>query len=936
MQELHISVRNLVEFILRGGDIDNRSGRMITDAMLEGGKIHRKIQRSMGENYQAEVQLALTIDAEEYRLVVEGRADGIVYGMFPTTTTQDTDTIQISFDPEKEGTHSNESGLDSEDINSECFNSEDFGSEELEQVSWSANESENFTQPEEMIYIDEIKGMYRNVKTMEAPIYVHKAQAMCYAYIYALQNHLDKIGVQMTYCNLDTEDIKYFQEVFLWDELSDWFGNLIGEYRKWADWQIMWRRKRQASIQNLEFPYPYREGQKKLVGDVYRTISRGKNLFIQAPTGVGKTISTIFPAVKAVGEELADRIFYLTAKTITATVAKETFGLLREQGYQAKIIQLTAKEKLCLCGRMAKFTEENEQMTLPGFTQESDKTIDENQETLFPEFPQVKLECNPQNCPYALGHYDRVNDAVYELLQESDLFTREEIIAQARKHRVCPFELSLDVATWCDNILCDYNYVFDPNVYLKRFFQETPKEKYLFLVDEAHNLVDRSREMYSAQLYKEDILAVKKIMKLHNHAIARTLDKCNKAMLDFKRECETYSVCESVGVLTFHLMRLLSQMEEFFEKPREFPDKKTVMDFYFELRNFVNIYDLVDENYVIYNELQEDGRFMIKLFCVDPSKNLQKCIDKSVSTIFFSATLLPINYYKRLLSTKEDNYAIYAQSTFDEKQRLLAFGRDVSTKYTRRGPVEYAKIAQYIRAAIQGKEGNYMVFFPSYKMMQDVCEVFVSAELENGKWDEVLLNEESLICEQDSEGRMNAEMQAFHLDEIVEDNIGRSAVIDKQTTLTITMQRSNMNEAEREEFLQSFEREDNGTLVAFCVMGGIFGEGIDLKNDRLIGAIIVGTGLPQISNEREILKQFYDKQGLSGFDYAFRYPGINKVLQAAGRVIRTQEDRGIIVLLDERFLQSDYDALYPREWKERIVGDVSQLEKEILHFWEES
>ena len=838
MQELHISVRNLVEFILRSGDIDNRSGRMVTDAMLEGGKIHRKIQRSMGENYQAEVPLALTIDAGEYRLVVEGRADGVVYGMFPIITNEDNDT-----------------------------------------------------QPEEMIYIDEIKGMYRNVKTMESPIYVHKAQAMCYAYIYALQNHLDKIGVQMTYCNLDTEDIKYFQEVFLWDELSDWFGKLIVEYRKWADWQIMWRRKRQASIQNLEFPYPYREGQKKLVADVYRTISRGKNLFIQAPTGVGKTISTIFPAVKAVGEELADRIFYLTAKTITATVAKETFGLLREQGYQAKIIQLTAKEKLCLCGREAKFTEENEQITLLDFTQESDKRIggkkkepgDEIQEDPYPEFPQEKLECNPQNCPYALGHYDRVNDAVYELLQESDLFTREEIVAQAKKHRVCPFELSLDVATWCDNILCDYNYVFDPNVYLKRFFQETPKEKYLFLVDEAHNLVDRSREMYSAQLYKEDILAVKKIMKPHNHAIARTLDKCNKAMLDFKRECENYSICESVGVLTFHLMRLLSQMEEFFEKPREFPDKKTVLDFYFALRNFINIYDLVDENYVIYNELQEDGRFMIKLFCVDPSKNLQKCIDKSVSTIFFSATLLPINYYKRLLSTKEDNYAIYAQSTFDETQRLLAFGRDVSTKYTRRGPAEYAKIAQYIHAAISGKQGNYMVFFPSYRMMQDVYEVFLGTE---------------------------------------------------QTELTITMQRSNMNEAEREEFLQSFEREDHGTLVAFCVMGGIFGEGIDLKNDRLIGAVIVGTGLPQISNEREILKQFYDKQGLSGFDYAFRYPGINKVLQAAGRVIRTQEDQGIIVLLDDRFLQSDYDALYPREWQNRVVGNVETLEAEIHRFWE--
>lgn len=844
MQELHTSVRNLVEFILRGGDIDNRSGRMITDAMMEGSKIHRKIQRSMGENYQAEVPLALTIEAEEYMLVIEGRADGIAYGEFPNQNSEKEAYTQDTF---------------------------------LDRTGKS----------EEMVYIDEIKGVYRNVATMEAPVYVHKAQAMCYAYIYALQNHLDQIGVQMTYCNLDTEDVKLFQEVFAWDALADWFGNLIAEYRKWADWQIMWRRKRQESIQNLEFPYPYREGQRKLVGDVYRTIRRGKNLFLQAPTGVGKTISTIFPAVKAVGEELADRIFYLTAKTITATVAKETFGLLREQGYQAKIIQLTAKEKLCLCGNTA-------------IEQEA-----ADQDNPYPDFPQIKLECNPQNCPYAKGHFDRVNDAVFELLQASDLFTREEILAQARKHRVCPFELSLDVATWCDNILCDYNYVFDPNVYLKRFFQDSSKEKYLFLVDEAHNLVDRSREMYSATLYKEDILAVKKMMKPHNQAIARTLDKCNKAMLDFKRECENYSVCESVGVLTFYLMRLVSQMEEFFEKPREFPDKKTVLDFYFELRNFVNIYDLVDENYVIYDEMQEDGRFMIKLFCVDPSKNLQKCIDKSVSTIFFSATLLPINYYKRLLSTKEDNYAVYAQSTFDETQRLLAFGRDVSTKYTRRGPAEYEKIARYIRAAIRSKKGNYMVFFPSYKMMQDVYDVFVRVERESDTRNGVAVSDEPNIAEESLE-----------------------------ESLTIIMQHSNMNEAEREEFLQAFEQEDGGTLVAFCVMGGIFGEGIDLKNDRLIGAVIVGTGLPQISNEREILKQYYDKQGLSGFDYAFRYPGINKVLQAAGRVIRTQEDRGIIVLLDERFLQSDYNALYPREWKNRIVGNVETVDAEICKFWE--
>ena len=844
MQELHISVRNLVEFILRGGDIDNRSSRMVQEAMLEGGKIHRKIQKSMGSSYTAEVPLKIERIEESYILVVEGRADGIAFGEFAA----------------------------------------DEPAEQMEEQRLVDAQKDEMQIGEPLWYIDEIKGVYRNLASMEQPVYVHKAQAMCYAYIYALQNHLDRIGVQMTYCNLDTEDIRYFREIWEWENLYDWFEHLITEYKKWADWQIAWRKIRQESIVQLEFPYPYREGQRKLVADVYRTIMRRKTLFIQAPTGVGKTISTIFPAVKAVGEGLADRIFYLTAKTITATVAKETFQILREHGYQAKIIQLTAKEKLCMCG----------------------------------EDGTEALECNPVNCPYAKGHYDRVNDAVYDLLQTSDLFTREEILTQAKKYQVCPFEMSLDVATWVDNILCDYNYVFDPNVYLKRFFQEGIKGDYIFLVDEAHNLVDRSREMYSAQLYKEDMLAVKRIMKPHHYMIAKTLDKCNKAMLEFKRECETYEVQESVGVLTFHLMRLASQLEEFFEKPREFPEKKEVLDFYFEVRNFLNMYELVDEHYVICTQMEEDGRFMIKLFCVDPSLNLQKCIDKANATIFFSATLLPINYYKQILSTKEDNYAIYAESTFAESQRLLAFAPDVSTKYTRRGPAEYLRIAQYIQAAVEGKEGNYMVFFPSYKMMQDVYEVFRDiAEGENPA-DSA---EEVQDREDGKEGKNSKD--------------GRYGRDEKNQILEICMQTSNMQEQEREQFLQMFEQEREGSLVAFCVMGGIFSEGIDLKNDKLIGAIIVGTGLPQISNERQILKDYYDERGLSGFDYAFRYPGINKVLQAAGRVIRTQEDRGIILLLDERFLQADYAPLFPREWKERKVCYLKQIKEEVKRFWKE-
>lgn len=805
MQELHISVRTLVEFIFREGDIDNRSGKLAnTEAMMEGSRIHRKIQKSMDASYRAEVPLKLELELT-YLLVIEGRADGIAFGEF----IPDEESAPYS------GT---------------------------EQTMDHIREKNN-TVNKKIWYIDEIKGIYRNVAAMETPYYVHKAQALCYAYIYALQNHLEEIGIQMTYCNLDTEELRYFREIYTWEQLRNWFENLLAEYRKWADWQMLWKKRRQVSIKSLEFPFPYREGQKKLVSDVYRTIMRKKTLFLEAPTGVGKTISTIFPAVKAVGEGLADRIFYLTAKTITATVAKETFLLLEKEGYEAKVIQLTAKEKLCLCEEM---------------------------------------DCNPVHCPYAKGHFDRVNAAVFDLLQKKNLLTREEILKQAEEYQVCPFELSLDTASFADDIICDYNYVFDPNVYLKRFFQEGVKGDYIFLVDEAHNLVDRSREMYSESLHKEDVLAVKRILKPHSSKICRTLDKCNRAMLEMKRECESCRELESVGTLTFHLMRLASQMDEFLEKPRDFPEKKTVMDFYFTLRNFLTIYDMVDDHYVIYSRIAEDGRFFIKLFCVDPSANLQKCIDRSNSTIFFSATLLPVSYYKRLLSTKEDNYAVYAKSTFQENQRLLALGRDVSTKYTRRNEQEYRKIADYIAAVTGAKEGNYMIFFPSYKLMQDVYDIF----LEQAGDDCMLL-----------------------------------------------LQHSNMKEAQREEFLKAFDRKQEGTLIAFCVMGGIFSEGIDLKKDSLIGAVIVGTGLPQVSEERNILKNYYDRQGLSGFDYAFRYPGMNKVLQAAGRVIRTDEDRGVILLLDERFLAGDYLPLFPREWENRKIVSLPELKEELSKFW---
>lgn len=813
---IKISVRSLVEFILRSGDIDNRIGMSArADAMQEGSKMHRKIQRRMGAFYQAEVPLKIEIETDQYVLLIEGRADGI---------------IRLAEDGRK--------GLGAGgDV--VLGVSADSGDLKLEGGVGEGNIRERTV-------IDEIKCVYRNLEYLEEPVFLHKAQAMCYAYMYARQQGLGKIGVQVTYCNLDTEEIRRFYEELSFPELEEWFLGMTAQYQKWADFQSAWKREMMLSASGLLFPYEYREGQKELAQDVYRAILRKKTLFIQAPTGTGKTLSTVYPAVKAVGEGLADKIFYLTAKTVTGTVAKETFSLLRGRGYRAKVVVITAKEKLCLCGEM---------------------------------------DCNPVHCIYAKGHFDRVNDAVYELLQRDDFFDRDTLLMQAEKFQVCPFELCLDMASWSDDIICDYNYVFDPNVYLKRFFAEGQKGDYIFLVDEAHNLVERGREMYSAGICKEDFLMVKKILKGRDNRVDQELTRCNQLLLSYKRECDSYRVYEEgISALVFALLRLLECLDAFLQEGADVPDKKEVSEFYLNLRNFLNIYERVDGRYVVYGEHGADGRFRMRLFCVDPSCNLQKCLDKGRATVFFSATFLPIQYYKEMLSTRDDNYAVYAKTSFDADQKLLLIGRDVSSRYTRRGEAEFRKMAAYIAAVVAAKKGNYMVFFPSYQLMGQVYSQFLQVMPEG---------------------------------------------------VQVLVQKAGMLEAQREAFLGEFQDTREGTLVAFCVMGGIFGEGIDLKEERLIGALIVGTGLPQIGNEREILKNYYDKRAGEGFDYAYRYPGMNKVLQAAGRVIRTAGDRGVIVLLDERFLESSYLRLFPKEWETYTVCSQRDAGETALHFWEQ-
>lgn len=775
---IRISVRSLVEFILREGDIDNRvSGSMEKDAMLLGGKIHRKIQSRMGTNYTAEVPLKIQMPCDGFVLQIEGRADGVL---------------------------------------------KDDGK----------------------VLIDEIKGILRSLEHLEAPVPVHLAQAKCYAYIYAVQNSLKCIDVQMTYCQMETEEIRRFCQKFEFQELQTWFQDLVTQYEKWAKFEIEWRNVRNDSIRQIEFPFPYREGQRDLVTSVYRTILRKKKLFIQAPTGVGKTMATVFPAVRAVGEGLGEKIFYLTAKTITRTVAEQAFSLLKEKGLLYKTITLTAKEKICFC---------------------------------------EEAECNPDACPYAKGHFDRVNDAVFDLITHSGDWSREVLEEQAKKHMVCPFEMSLDVSNWADAVICDYNYAFDPQAHLKRFFSESGKGEYLFLIDEAHNLVERGREMYSASLYKEDLLEVRKLVKAEDPKLAKGLSECNQQFLELKRECEHYQILKSVSHIALKLMNVLSKLEDYLEECKDAEKKKRVLDFYFAVRSFLNIHDIMDENYVIFSEMMEDGRFQIKLFCVNPAVNLQNYLEQGNSTIFFSATLLPVHYYKKLLSVEKDDYAVYAHSSFPQENKFLFIGTDVSTRYTRRGESTYQRFARYIAVMAEQKKGNYMAFFPSYRFLEEVHTCFL----------ECVDHEVDSIC-----------------------------------------QVSYMDEEQREEFLEEFEQEREKSLVAFCVMGGIFSEGIDLTDDKLIGAVIAGTGLPQVCTEREILKQYFNAADMDGFDYAYLYPGMNKVLQSAGRVIRTESDRGVILLLDDRFRAMRYREVFPREWQQYQLGSVKNLEQEIRTFWE--
>lgn len=794
---LKVSVRELVAFTLRSGDLDASFKSSIR--AQEGTRLHQKVQRSKDADYQAEVPLAAELTRDGIRIRLEGRADGIF---------------------EEDGT----------------------------------------------TFVEEIKSTLtplERLKEDDRPL--HWAQAQCYAYIISTEGlcqvSLD-MGIRLTYIHAETEDILQFDKRMTSQELSDFMEDLIQRYLKWIKWQRGWRLLRNASIAASAFPYPaYRTGQRELAVRIYKTILSGGRMFVQAPTGTGKTMSTLFPTIKALGLNHADKLFYLTARTTTQAVAADALSLLSSGGLRLKSVVLTAKEKICFLD---------------------------------------KPSCKPEDCLYAKGHYDRINDALMEALESHDILSRESISDIAARHRVCPFEMALDLTLWADLVLCDYNYVFDPRVSLKRFFDVDLGASYVFLVDEAHHLVDRAREMYSASLHKTAVMDLKKRLKKPAPTVSRAMDKINTQLVALKKESadQRYTAYEDMPEPLLAALRRFEETAQKFlaksEKSGIDPElKDELLDFYFEVLGFLRISELYGPDFITYTEFWKN-EFQVKLFCLHPKRLLNDALSKGKAAVLFSATLHPLPYFRDVSGGSSEDLCLRLPSPFEQSHLGLYVYSALSTRYKDRLQTT-ASLAELIHTvATAGSPGHYLVFFPSYEYLRLVLSDFQDL------------------------------LQGI-------DTLG-GAVTDPG--ITVDVQQQTMDDAQRETFIKSFDVLPRQSRVVFAVLGGLFSEGIDLTGDRLSGVIVVGVGLPQLHYENDLLRDFYEANTGDGYSFAYQFPGMNKVLQAAGRVIRTETDRGVVLLVDDRFTHVRYRKLFPPEWSHAVtLHSPEALSAALKTFW---
>ena len=694
------------------------------------------------------------------------------------------------------------------------------------------------------VLIEEIKTTARNLAYYEDnqnPI--HWGQVKCYAFIYANKHNLDEIGTQLTYYHVETGETRQFEQLYTLAELETFFNDLVDGYLDWAHLLVDWEHLRDASIRKLTFPFDsYRPGQREMAVGVYRTVKNGGQLLVQAATGIGKTMAAIFPTVKALADGLNTKIFYLTARTTGRITAEKALDELRQKQLKLKSLTITAKDKICFKSKDA---------------------------------------CTPEECGFARGYYDRIDEALKDMFQR-DAFIRTAIEDMARIHEVCPFEFSLELSHLADCIICDYNYAFDPRVFLRRFFQEK-KNNYTFLVDEAHNLVDRSREMFSADIFKQSILEVRRAIRYELPQAYKILGKINYRLVKERKECADKGpgrhTIQPPHELYPMLHGFLGITERWLSLNQKAPFRETLLDLFFSVTGFMRVAEQYDENYATcYERINKDLK--IKLFCIDPSIPLKNALKRCRSAIFFSATMTPMAYFKNILGCDEDAHGLVIPSPFPGKNLNLFISERISTYYRDREKTKH-QVSQAIFTLINQKKGNYLVFFPSYEYM-----LMISDSLKLNSMEHELM-----------------------------------------------LQTPEMNESDRDNFLSRFKKEAPNSLVGFAVMGGIFGETIDLVGERLSGAVVVGVGLPGISLENELIRNYFNQIHDAGFEYAYQYPGLNRVFQAAGRVIRTEKDRGVVLLIDQRYATHRYRSLLPEKWEPIRVQSHEQFAAKLKKFW---
>ena len=790
-----ISVRDLVEQVERSGDINFRFSTR--SSALAGLRGHQRVQKSRGEDYVAEKKLTDLVERGELVLQVSGRVDGY----FP------------------------------------------------------------LQQP---MLVEEIKTTRSRADMIPASVRsLHWGQARVYAWLLARDHGLaadENIEVRLCYLQLDDDSEYLLSSTWTVAALAGYYQQLVDRYVAFLQGLARWQTVRDASITAMVFPYPqYRSGQRDMAVSIYRAMHAGTQLILQAPTGIGKTMGALFPAIKALSAATYDKLFFVSAKTSGHQVAARAVADLRSAGLQLRDITLTAKDKIC-------FT--------PG------------------------APCDAEHCQYALGYYDKLAAVMAEVMADNQSLDRSYIEAKARAHQLCPFELELDLSLLADVVICDYNYVFDPAVYLRRYF-DNPEQRYGLLIDEAHNLVDRGRDMFSADISKDQLLDLKRQLQLHLPDVARSLGAANNQIMALLRplratfdQTGAVQCSEPPEKLLQALRRFSSAAETWLQQNQEAPFATSLLQVYFASLRFIRIAEAYDKHYTCL-VLQQRGGIVVKLYNINPGPGLATALSRVRSVVGFSATLMPQAYFQTLMGIAVDARWYQIESPFDPANLGVFSTSYISTTYRDRGNSLY-ELVDTIATVIEQQAGNYLVFLPSF----------------------------------------------YYLDEV------REKFVERYAAVPCVTQTPGMDEQARQDFLQQFDdcsAEENvsadkhrKTLVGFAVMGGVFGEGIDLKGKRLIGVIIAGVGLPQLGIERDVIKDYFEQSGSSGqgFEFAYQYPGMNRVLQAAGRVIRSDTDRGIICLIDNRFNESRYRQLMPAGWQVKTARNRDMLARAVAAFWD--